>query len=520
MINHWRFFVAAIGLICVAAQTQPADIASFVCEKRNDDLAPGNGCLCQSDTKRESFRDVKRSILKAHTDWITCIAISPDSRTLASSSWDGAICVWDRASEKLLHRLDRQSDGMRHPVCGVAFSPDARVIVSANQSGGIRFWDASTGKFLRQVQERHYDVYSVAFCPDGKRLAIQSGKSAKLLDVATGQDVRSCARADSHGTALAISPDGEILISAGNLNLYFWELGSGKLISRQSNRFCFDVAFSPSGLLIASAGAGSVLIQDPSSGREIVEIDDVRPNSGRPIAFSPDGRFLAVSEGKDVRFWDIGARGFLSAVIRHDAPVSAIAFAPDGDTLVCGGRDGAVLLCKVAGMLPALEPMKANALLDQLKHSDKLRVHMAFSRLRANPDHALAALKDCLERPAAGNDMLLQRIKDLDSPVFETREMAMKELRKTGRAAEQTLHSSRKNHLSLEARRRIDLLLHDLDVDPDRPFVLLCVRLLESINTEPARDLLRALERREPDTHLADAARKALLRVGTQHKIR
>ena len=57
-----------------------------------------------------------------------------------------------------------------------------------------------------------------------------------------------------------------------------------------------------------------------------------------PIAFSPDGKFLAKSTGMGAEIWDIGSREVLVTLTGHAEAVESMAFSPDGKLLATGGR--------------------------------------------------------------------------------------------------------------------------------------------------------------------------------------
>ena len=84
----------------------------------------------------------ERCTLKGHTGYVWKVAFSPDSRYLASGSWDSTVKIWDVNSGKEVRTL-RGHAGF---IYGLAFSPDGRLLATASGSthhGEIKVWDAS-----------------------------------------------------------------------------------------------------------------------------------------------------------------------------------------------------------------------------------------------------------------------------------------------------------------------------------------------------------------------------------------
>ncbi len=93
--------------------------------------------------------------------------------------------VWDAATGQEILTLK----GHTGAVCSVAFSPDGKRLASASRDETVKVWDAATGQEILTLKGHTGDVSSVAFSPDGQRLASAScDKTVKVWDAGTGQE--------------------------------------------------------------------------------------------------------------------------------------------------------------------------------------------------------------------------------------------------------------------------------------------------------------------------------------------
>jgi WD40 repeat protein len=123
------------------------------------------------------------AVLRGHTGSLEAVAFSPDGKTLATSSSDSTVRLWDVSTGKLRHTLEGHSG----EIDSIAFSPDGRVLVSGSKDRTIKVWDAATGRLQRTLTAHADRVESLAFSRDGRTLASGGGgkdASVKLWNAA------------------------------------------------------------------------------------------------------------------------------------------------------------------------------------------------------------------------------------------------------------------------------------------------------------------------------------------------
>ena len=157
---------------------------------------------------------------------------------------------------------------------GVVFSPDGKTIVTANNDGIARLWDVETGRELRRwTGPARMGGGAVTFTPDDRRAlyAIGGEHGFHVVDVETGKELGHFEGHTHNVYALAVSPNGRYVASAGNDKVVrLWAAEEGRSVRELAGHaeHVYSLAFHPeSGHLVSGDLKGTLKQWDV--GREL-----------------------------------------------------------------------------------------------------------------------------------------------------------------------------------------------------------------------------------------------------------
>jgi WD40 repeat protein len=283
-------------------------------------------------------------LLRGH-EWVVYgVAWQPDGSVLASAGLDHAIRLWDAATGSCLEVIC----DLDHPdtlFWGVAWSPDGKLLAGATFSRGVLLWEVTAGSGRWIGRELPIWFRRVAFSPDGP--SSSPGRGSRLA--AGGNDGHVYVWDASDGTLLqrlaghqgaimsvAFSPDGSRLASGGrgqgqadSGELFVWDGHSGQRVHAFVGHPGVVSALSwiPSGEVVVSGGSDGMLrwwdlhsrecLREPCLGDRYRE---AHQGTVQALKLSPDGSMLA-SCGDDgaIRLWDLES-GEPLHTLRRDRP--------------------------------------------------------------------------------------------------------------------------------------------------------------------------------------------------------
>ena len=269
-----------------------------------------------------------------HTDSVEAVAFSPNGQRVFTASEDGTIGVWDTTDGKRLHRFSGLKENLR---ALLAVSPDEKSLAVVD-SDGLRVWDSTSGQQIRNIEGYWEDV---VFTPDSRHVIVSSQKKkAQLWSISTGKLIRTYEAPMSGRTRIALSPDGQLLLTHyGGESIILWETETGNRLREYTGRLdsINAVAFSPDGRrFVTGSGDGTARIWDVATGDELARLMsldrgwnwlvtspeglfDGSPDSRRMVSYRIPGQLNAVPV--DRFFQEFYRPGLLIAVERGERPM-------------------------------------------------------------------------------------------------------------------------------------------------------------------------------------------------------
>jgi WD40 repeat protein len=285
----------------------------------------------------DALKGRKEQVLEGHRGRLNTVAFSPDGSRLAALATHGSLALWDADDGTILLRNDNDHNALRFE-----FSPDSRrlavVMRDEKQTREVRIHDAEDGRTLSSVhipQGQGESDWLLAFSPDGSRMATSSNEhDLHVWDVGSGDSLAVLQGHTAMISALAFSPDGgQIVSGAANGNIRLWNAETfafeRELIGHDAS--VGAVAFRPDGETLASGSCdGTVRIWSSTATEPLTVLAGLRGMTA--VAFSPDGRQLAVAPGGggDVELWNPRTAERLCSLVGAGGTVAQLAYSPDG----------------------------------------------------------------------------------------------------------------------------------------------------------------------------------------------
>ena len=301
----------------------------------------------------------QRFSLKGHKELISTFTFSSDSQILASGSTDNNIMLWDVSNGQLITTLS----GHKNSIETLAFSPtEATLLASGSTDGTVRFWDTKTGKEKSIFATGHTEaIEAVAFNTTDTILSnAASNGTVQIWNVQTGEKLPSPKLPHYDTTkALALSKDATLyachgantIVKSEGLSLTtrldslketrLWSLPIGEELNIFQNEF-LALTFSPDNKTFAAVTPfETVEIWNINSGKRQHSFE-IEHSFTYKLVFSNNGKYLAKIDRnhRKTHLWDITTRQEIVTTFNED--FWTFAFSPDSTTIAMQVSSGII----------------------------------------------------------------------------------------------------------------------------------------------------------------------------------
>jgi WD40 repeat protein len=227
----------------------------------------------------------------------------------------------------------------------VSLSRDATRALSTGADATVRLWDAQTGQELLQFGQRLADIKGAALSPDARHVVV-SGDSLVLYDARTGKERWRDSRAFD---SVAFAADHHFFAAGSRGDFQIWTIVEdvepvrrGYGVPSPTWGRMQSITMSANAALLAFVPADGVLHI-----RHTVERREIGPLRSLVIvpalAFAPDGRSLVwAASDNGIHMWNVNTEREARAWRGHRGRVTSLAFSGDGARFVSGSADHTV----------------------------------------------------------------------------------------------------------------------------------------------------------------------------------
>ncbi|UQC82694.1 periodic tryptophan protein 2 [Colletotrichum lupini] len=339
------------------------------------------------------------TVLSGHKQAVVGAWFSEDQETIYTVSKDGAVFDWKYVGKPVQDEdemVDEDEDDMRwrivdrhyfmqnsaHVRCAT-FHPESNLLVAGFSNGTFGLYELPDFNMIHTLNISQNEIDFVTINKSGEWLAFGASKLGQLL-VWEWQSESYILKQQGHFDSmnnLVYSPDGQRIVTiADDGKIKVWDTESGFCIVTFTEHTSGVTAceFSKKGnVLFTSSLDGSVRAWDLIRYRNFRTFTAPTRLSWSCMAVDPSGEVVAAGslDSFDIHIWSVQTGQLLDQLTGHEGPVSALAFTPNGNSLVSGSWDRTARIWSIFNRTQTSEPLQLQAdILDIAVRPDSLQL--------------------------------------------------------------------------------------------------------------------------------------------------
>jgi WD40 repeat protein len=301
-----------------------------------------HSCLVCKEDPKEILETNFGLFLEAHKQPVTCLALTPDEKTIITGSLDRSLRLWDLETRQQIAKINGHKQG----VTCVAVSLDGQNFASGSYDCTVKIWEYIT-LAEKQVFEGHTSgVMSLDFTADSQKVVSGSiDCTIRLWNIESKQMEFVFYEHQSWVNSIKTLKNGHFVSGSKDCTMQIWRLqdkkcvgvlrGHGKAVN------CVDVAEAEN--LIAS-GSSDWTIKLWSENKPISVMTGHR-DEVICVRFMK-GKLASGSADKTIRIWNLNSFTTEKVVDGHQRKIFGVVFVNETEKIVTGGGDNAIKIWK------------------------------------------------------------------------------------------------------------------------------------------------------------------------------
>ncbi|MDJ0576024.1 MAG: WD40 repeat domain-containing protein [Xenococcaceae cyanobacterium MO_234.B1] len=239
--------------------------------------------------------------------------------------------------------------GFAGVIQAIAVSPDGKILLAGTGGETVSAFDLEQEELIYTIPVLINDYSSIAFSPDGKTFAIAEDTKIGVFSTATGTRIRTLQGHPKRVSDVAISPDGEQLVSVSSevRDIRIWDLKTGNLIETLTEDIgpirCID--FTPDGKLFITGSIGNdrtIQFWDANT-LELVQTSPQQPGYINDLAVSADDKLVAAIRNY-VKVWDLSDASVRQNIKGPNLEINTLAISPDSRYVATANKEGTIMI--------------------------------------------------------------------------------------------------------------------------------------------------------------------------------
>jgi WD40 repeat protein len=224
---------------------------------------------------------------------ILALAVAPNGKWFAVGDSNGTVRIWSLEDRKELFAKELDDNAVTY----LAISPDSKELATISYDSKVAIWNAETLAPLKEFEIDTNGLNRMEYLAPGQLAA--AAETTTLWDTAEGTQIRELSPG-RYTRALARNADGSKFVYGGDESLTIWDVDVGKIETELTKQL---------------------------SGSEL-------------IAFSPDGKTLATSDGRGIQLWNLTERRVAQVIDGAGSVVVGLAWLPETNLLAVASETG------------------------------------------------------------------------------------------------------------------------------------------------------------------------------------